>query len=269
MNEPTAEFSVEDKTKIWEAFWQTDPSKTKSFSRAGGFKGTAINPTYIKERLTSFFGPIGLGWGYKVVDEELIKGHKDKEGINQVLIHKVLIEFWYIFGKRKSEPIQAFGQTTMVGKYSTGWFTDEEAPKKSLTDALTKAVSDLGMSADIHAGLYDDCKYVAELKKKFNVQNSDTEKVKSSTPSSQESTPTQNTTDGKKVSKAQAGLICHKFQDSGFSKEDMEAFCMARYGVKSNYELPIVAVKEILQQYDDGELVIPSKQKANDDDIPF
>jgi len=268
VTEQTAEFTTEDKTKIWDAFWQTDPSKTKSFSRVGGFKGTATSPTYIKERLTAFFGPVGLGWGYKVIDEELIKGHKDKEGINQVVIHKVLIEFWYIFGKRRSEPIQAFGQTTMVGKYSTGWFTDEEAPKKSLTDALTKAVSDLGMSADIHAGLYEDCKYVAELKKQFNVQNSDDPQTENSIPSTEETIPTESKTDGKKVTKSQAGLIYHKFEESGFSKDDMKNFCMARYGVESNFSLPMVAVKEILQQFDDGELV-PGATKKNDDDIPF
>ena len=160
------EFTDKDKTKIWDAFWQTDPSRTKAFSKGGGFRGTAINPTYVKERLTTFFGPAGIGWGYKVIDEELIKGHKETD--NQVLVHKVLIEFWYVFGKLRSDPMQAFGQTTMVGMNKNGWFTDEEAPKKSLTDALMKVVSDLGMGADIHAGLYDDCKYLAELKKQFS-----------------------------------------------------------------------------------------------------
>lgn len=158
-------FKSADKIKIWKEIWQTNPDKTKKFTKSGGFTGTAINPTYIKERLTELFGPVGLGWGYKVVDEEMVKGHKFEDG--QVLVHKVLIEFWYRFGEMKSEPIQAFGQTTFVGKYSRGWFTDEDAPKKSLTDALGKAVSDLGMCADIYMGLYDDNKYIAEVKEKF------------------------------------------------------------------------------------------------------
>ena len=41
-----------------------------------------------------------------------------------------------------------------------GPFTDEEAPKKSLTDALSKAMSWLGFAADIHLGRWDDNKYV-------------------------------------------------------------------------------------------------------------
>jgi len=40
--------------------------------------------------------------------------------------------------------------------------TDSEAPKKSLTDAIKKALAMLGFSADIFLGLYDDRDYVAE-----------------------------------------------------------------------------------------------------------
>lgn len=272
MSESTAEFKEKDKTRIWDAFCQTDPSRTKGFSRGGGFKGTAINPTYIKERLTSFFGPIGLGWGYKVIDEEIIKGHK--EGENQVQIHKVLIEFWYLFGERESKPIQAFGQTTMVGKNKNGWFTDEEAPKKSLTDALTKATSDLGMSADIHSGLYDDCKYVAEVKAKF----SNKEPEKKDTPPEQppqqpqpdpEKVPEKNQEGEQKVSKGQAGLIFHKFEDAGFNKLQMKEYWRIHYGVESNYSLPATAVKEIVDLFDAGNLLTLEKQKELQDDIPF
>lgn len=158
-----------DQIIIWDQIWQTDPSRTKAFKGKGGFSGTAINPTYVKERLTQLFGPVGLGWGYKVIDEEILKGHK--QGENQVLIHKVLIEFWYRLGSMKSEPLQAFGQTTFVGCNKNGWSTDEEAPKKSLTDALMKAVTDLGMCADIHSGLFDDNKYVDEVQNKFTNQS--------------------------------------------------------------------------------------------------
>src|SRR5688572_25015613 len=48
---------------IWDAVSRTDPAHTKSFSRAGGFKGTAIKPIWIIRRLTEQFGPCGVGWG--------------------------------------------------------------------------------------------------------------------------------------------------------------------------------------------------------------
>jgi hypothetical protein len=56
-----------------------------------------------------------------------------------------------------------FGQTTFVGSNKYGPFTDEEAPKKSLTDATTKALSMLGFGGDIFTGLYDDEDYRQEV----------------------------------------------------------------------------------------------------------
>lgn len=39
---------------------------------------------------------------------------------------------------------------------------DEDAPKKSVTDALVKCASYLGFAGDIFSGRWDDSKYVAE-----------------------------------------------------------------------------------------------------------
>ena len=33
------------------------------FTRAGGFKGTAIKPMWANKQMTEFFGPCGIGWG--------------------------------------------------------------------------------------------------------------------------------------------------------------------------------------------------------------
>ena len=41
--------------------------------------------------------------------------------------------------------------------------TDGEAPKKSLTDAIKKALSMLGFSADVFLGMFDDVNYVQQL----------------------------------------------------------------------------------------------------------
>jgi hypothetical protein len=49
---------------------------------------------------------------------------------------------------------------------------DDEAPKKALTDAMTKAFSHLGVSADVFLGMFDNVKYVQTMKEKFN-SNSD------------------------------------------------------------------------------------------------
>lgn len=160
---------------LWEKVCTTDPRYTKEFSRSGGFKGTAINPTYQLMKATEVFGPVGLGWGWDIVKEDYVPG-ADGE-VN----HVIRLELWYLITPEfvammpKAEPfigqkcaVTHFGQTTFVGKNKFGQFTDEEAPKKSLTDAISKALSCLGFSADIHLGLYDSNKYVNDRKAEFH-----------------------------------------------------------------------------------------------------
>lgn len=152
---------------LWESVQATDPKYTKSFSRSGGFRGTAINHTYQQKRATAAFGPKGIGWGAMVLDEDYVKGapiiHEKHGVIGNEIVHVLRIELWYKLGD-KSGSVQAFGQTTFVGSNKHGFFTDEEAPKKSLTDAESKALASLGFSADVHLGLFDDVKYVNDLK---------------------------------------------------------------------------------------------------------
>lgn len=156
--------------ELWNSVQETDPKYTKSFSRSGGFKGTAINHTYQQKRATETFGPKGIGWGSMVLDEDYIKGapliHEKHGVIGNEIIHVLRIELWYVLGDTRRGAVQAFGQTTFVGSNKHGFYTDEEAPKKSLTDAESKALASIGFSADVHLGLFDDNKYVSDLKAK-------------------------------------------------------------------------------------------------------
>ena len=45
--------------RIWDQVDTTDPSATKNFTGMGGFKGTAIKPTYLMRKATEVFGPCG------------------------------------------------------------------------------------------------------------------------------------------------------------------------------------------------------------------
>ena len=48
-----------------------------------------------------------------------------------------------------------------------------------MTDALTKAFSHLGVSADVFLGLFDNNKYVSDMKEKFSrPQVADASKIK-------------------------------------------------------------------------------------------
>lgn len=159
-----------DNKALWDAVQTTDPKYTKGFSRGGGFKGTATNATYLARKATDQFGPCGTGWGINVLNEEIITGAPhivDGQVVAHDLIHKVHARLWYVIDGTRGE-VEQFGQTQIVGKNKNGFYTDEEAPKKSLTDAMTKCLSLLGFSADIHLGLYDDNKYFAEVTEQFS-----------------------------------------------------------------------------------------------------
>lgn len=155
--------------KLWESVQATDPKYTKRFTKGGGFSGTAINATHLAQKATEAFGPCGIGWGIDVVDEHFINGAPiiiDGNVIGHEVIHKLRINLWYMFDGIRGE-VTHFGQTQFVGKNKNGMYTDEEAPKKSLTDAMTKALSILGFASDVHLGLYDDNKYVESLAEMF------------------------------------------------------------------------------------------------------
>lgn len=155
-----------DNLRLWKQVEKTDPNFTKPFNRGGGFRGTAVNSTYLARRATEVFGPIGIGWGVEILDEALMEGAPLDDKGTRELIHKVRVKLWYKQGEMRGEVVQ-FGQTVFVGRNKFGLFTDEEAPKKSMTDAMSKCLSLLGFAADVHLGRYDDNKYLQALASEF------------------------------------------------------------------------------------------------------
>jgi hypothetical protein len=150
---------VDNRIVIWNCLEKTDKKFTKDFGTDKSFRGTAINPAYVQAKLTQTFGPCGIGWKFVLEHEEYREGHKLKSGDTCVvhIIRGHLEYFWE--GEWRSTGPQ-YGQTTFVGENKWGSFTDDEAPKKSCTDALTKACVSLGMSYDIFSGQWDSNKYI-------------------------------------------------------------------------------------------------------------
>ena len=103
--------------------------------------------------MTNAFGPVGKGWSYQVEYKYL-----DKLVFAEVSIQYFLDNKWYAFGPVSS--VQS------LAKKNGG--LDDEAPKKAMTDAMTKAFSHLGMSADVFLGMFENSKYVESLKKEFS-----------------------------------------------------------------------------------------------------
>lgn len=139
---------------LWRAVEKTDPAFVKAIT-GKQYRGSSPNPHWIKMRLTEQFGPAGKGWGTRILDQQFIT-------IGDQMMHYVTIELWWMDGERRCS-IEECGGTQLGGKRKSGdAFADEDAPKKSVTDALVKAASALGFCADIFLGRWDDNKYVEQ-----------------------------------------------------------------------------------------------------------
>lgn len=158
---------------LWDKLRTPNPKYLKQFTRGGGFKGTAINSQYTLRALTEAFGPVGLGWRVHIISEAVEEGAPiivDKAVVGYEKVHMMMVRLDYRMEDEWVEgPIQ-YGQTMLVGTNKYGPFTDEEAPKKSLTDAIGKCAAVLGVSADIYLGLWDDNKYVNQAEQKYSSQ---------------------------------------------------------------------------------------------------
>ena len=150
-----------DNLELWHRYGTTDPRHTKEVSY--GRKFTAIDGYYQIMRATEAFGPFGTGWGW-TSDEEVVVA-VDQTGKAHTFA-KVKLSLWY-YHAGQDERCVAGPVIAMNMLLSKAGVPDEEAFKKATTDALTKALSYLGFSADVFMGKFDDVRYVADMKKKF------------------------------------------------------------------------------------------------------
>lgn len=157
-----------DNLTLWHQVEKTPESQTKKIT-GKSYQGTSPKPYYLVQKATETFGPIGIGWGF-TVEERIEQGALIGDGFyERMSIAKVRV--WFKWNGERGE-VEHIGGTVFSGRYSSGkTFTDEDAPKKSVTDALVKALSMIGFAGDIFMGRYDDSKYVNELKAEEQQQN--------------------------------------------------------------------------------------------------
>ncbi|AHM74551.1 hypothetical protein [Yersinia hibernica] len=188
----------QDNLSIWRTVQRTDPARTKrkdTTNKNGKIirSVTSINPTYQTMRATEIFGPFGIGWGVDIVSEEFTPGipfmepvydannrevgrkpMRDGDGtILRTSNHTMRIELWYQHGGNRGR-FPAFGHTKHIYQSTNGFICDDEISKKSLTDATTKALSQLGFSADVFMGLFDDVEYTTDNNIEFGIKNAST-----------------------------------------------------------------------------------------------
>jgi hypothetical protein len=158
---------------IWDKVFVTDPTFTSPFNI--GFSGTSIKPMYMLQKATKLWGPIGIAWGFDIVEAKLVDGanmgfDNDGNAWGNEQVHWVHLRLWYHKDRDRNNPkatVDSYGATFFVGRTASGVFTDVDAPKKSVTDALGKALSMLGFSGDVYMGAFDDDKYLSGLHARF------------------------------------------------------------------------------------------------------
>lgn len=138
----------DDNMKLWDSVFKTDPKYTKRLTH--GAKLTAVSAMYQVRCATEQFGAAGVGWGWRYSDPIFPP--------NGTVV--LMCTLWH---GTKDQTVQQFGQVRL-GDSSR---PDEDALKKAGTDGLTKCLSYLGFNADVFMGMFDDNKYVNELKKEM------------------------------------------------------------------------------------------------------
>lgn len=166
---------------LWESFPKTDPAMTK-LNTFDGFVSTSINAMYMERLATEAFGPKGKGWGVDLVSERYDDGAPlimvDSQGNRSFITtpngpmlekhHTCFIRLWYVIDSTQYA-IEAYGTTKYIYSTQSGVRSDGEAPKKSFTDAMKKALSGLGIANDIYMGLYDNAEYVESVRRETEV----------------------------------------------------------------------------------------------------
>ena len=152
--------SADANLTIWSQVQETDPRFTKPVSY-GKRHYTDITPHYCIKRATELFGPCGTGWGFDVKYEMI---HAVDEIPIAIASH---VTVWF------EHKTQSFGPIVGIRNLEPGMtdakfrVIDEDAFKSATTDALTKALSYIGIGADVFLGMYDNPQYMHDLRQKY------------------------------------------------------------------------------------------------------
>lgn len=120
------------------------PETAKKPIQGGRMNGkTDINPMWRIKKLTEMFGPCGIGWYYKSVNEWIETYEKEAAAF-------VKIELYVKINGEWSMPIQGTGGSMFVEIQRNGAYVSDECYKMATTDAISVACKQLGIGADVY-----------------------------------------------------------------------------------------------------------------------
>jgi len=165
--------------KIWNQFPKTDEKYTKA-ANVDGNKLTSLDGVYMVKLATEVLGPIGEGWGYSIISERMDDTKpmmlnnevmKDNGAFVWEKTHTLLIQMW---AGTKDNSFQQYGHTKYRYMTNNGKiYVDHEYAKKSVTDAMKKCLSLLGVCSDVFMGEFDDHGYKQEAKLENDLKKAD------------------------------------------------------------------------------------------------
>ena len=142
----------------WDAMKRPPATALKQI-QAGRLKGKSdINPQWRLQVMTEQYGECGVGWYYTIERFWTENGSfGEVMAFVHLHLHTKTKEGW-------SAPITGIGGSAIVQKESSGLHANDEGYKMATTDALSVAMKQLGVAADIYMGLWDGSKYKEEPK---------------------------------------------------------------------------------------------------------
>jgi hypothetical protein len=156
---------MKENLKIWDLL-KSVPAAAKKKIFAGRLKGmTDIKPQWRLQMMTEQFGAIGVGWYYDIINRWT------EEYANEVSCY-VSVKLFIKDEGEWSKPICGIGGSMLIAqenvkdyeksvskeKYGSEYFKphhSDECYKMALTDALSVAMKQLGVAADVYMGLSD------------------------------------------------------------------------------------------------------------------
>jgi len=144
----------EKNMEIWNKAKQPPASALKEI-KGGRLKGMSdINPQWRFQVMTEIFGSCGIGWKYTIERTWTERGSEGQvAAFAEISLYTVnSIGDW-------GYPVPGIGGSMFISNEKNGQYTNDEAFKMALTDALGVAMKALGVAADIYAGKWDGSKY--------------------------------------------------------------------------------------------------------------
>ena len=135
---------MSDNMTLYNAVRTPPPEALKAIT-GGRLKGmTDINPMWRIKTMTEQFGPCGDGWWYT------IDNLWTEAGAGGEIAAFARISLYYRIDGEVVQPVPGIGGSMLVSKEKSGLYTDDEAYKKAITDALGVACKALGVAADVY-----------------------------------------------------------------------------------------------------------------------